>query len=99
MAEHDVDLGRLLAAGRHDPLDDPHPQGREPQLRVAHEVEKVLERRIAGRQGRDGRKAASIGDDGDGGAVPEAGSHRAGLYRRRAGVGRGLDVGVVLYIV
>ena len=80
MAEQDVELDRVLAAGRGRLLEDAHPQRREAQLRVAHEVEQLLDRWQGRGQRRHGGQASLAGLDGEGRAVPEACiGHRAGL--------------------
>ena len=91
MAEEDVELECVLAPGRAGLLEDPHPECREPQFGVAHEVEQLGDRGQGGGEGRHCRQAPFAGLDGEGGAVPQAClGHRAGLYRAGWAPGSGL---------
>ncbi len=81
MAKHHLDLGGVVAARRNHALHDPHPEGGEAEFRVPHVIEQLLDGRVAGTERDDRREPATLAHDGDSGAIPEAGGHRAGLYR------------------
>ena len=81
MAEADLDVVAVLAASRLRPVHDPHPQRREPQLRVAHE-RRTARRRSAGRSAR--RPTA-------GRRRPSAGTGRADAPSQRSGGGHRAD--------
>ena len=72
MADHDVHLDGVLAPRGPRPLDDPHPERREAELGVAHELEQLGDAGEAGRQSRDGREPTAVHGGGQGGgAIPD----------------------------